>query len=76
MSKWKQLYDGWAPGLSDYPCVLPLLEIGASARRPLRLGEFSVLDDLVDGSSIIGLTKFILSLGRPVARAEAGGRWR
>ena len=35
-----------------------------------------VLDDLVDGSSIIGLTKFILSLGRPVARAEAGGRWR
>ena len=33
-----------------------------------------MLDDLVDGSSIIGLTKFILSLGRPVPRAEAVGR--
>jgi uncharacterized protein with von Willebrand factor type A (vWA) domain len=30
-----------------------------------------VLDDLVDGSSIAGLTNFILSLGRPIPRAEA-----
>ena len=35
-----------------------------------------VLDDLVDGSSIIGLTQFILSLGRTVPRGEAAGRRR